>query len=254
MNIVNDHFNTITLPSGRVIKMREPNANDEGVLSNVELARDSSNVINFLANIVMEDSFLGRKPLVEDIKEWKRNDIYWAMFKQRVIYSGFDFIFNHECYNRDCKHKFVVEEDLRMMAGDFEELSDEDNKKVKIWVPGYPNKEKTEITFTTDKRTFRFKNLTLPMENAMLKISASETNINAPAMARELEELINDKWVLVKDFGGISRSINKTIRTQIKKEDTQFLPNITIDCPKCEMAQDISMFTIPGFYYPEDLI
>ena len=81
----------VTLPSGQGVEIRESNGEDEEVLSKVAYVKDGTSYYRYLANIIVE-------PRVnhEEVKKWKSTDIYYAMFKSRLISLGSSMEFEYE--------------------------------------------------------------------------------------------------------------------------------------------------------------
>src|SRR6188768_357975 len=93
----------ITLPSGRLVRIRETNGDDDEILSTLKDARQGDSVFNFLANIILEDNTKPGKPsTVVDLLDWPVSDRYYLLFKQRIINQGHLLEFDFICQTPDC--------------------------------------------------------------------------------------------------------------------------------------------------------
>src|SRR5882757_6071304 len=139
----------ITLPSGKMVTIRESNGEDDGILSKIKSAQDGSNIYNYLANIILKDHDTQDKPLAADLMEWLSNDKYYLLFKQRIINLGPTFTFLHTCENKDCKKKSEYEEDLSILDGD---LSQKNYKSTGDQVAPYPSGKNKQIEFVSSRK------------------------------------------------------------------------------------------------------
>lgn len=247
----------IILPSSRIVKVRETNGDDDEILSNLGEAANGQSVMNFLANIVLEDSIKGGKPLVGDILNWPVSDRYYLLFKQRLINRGDLLEFSFVCQTRDCPSQKdgekvqPLEEDLKQFDGD---LSDPNYKPFGLHQPiKYPfgNSPIVELKLSSEK-LLRYKILTGVLEQKQLALPADKTTKNTKLTIRELELYQNGNWVIQLNFKAFSSREMTEIRKNIDISDPLYDPIVKYHCPVCKTPYQIPLLAIPSFYWPED--
>lgn len=242
----------ITLPSGRVVKIRETNGADDEILSSLNASVDGSNTYNFLASIIINDSILNRKPTVEDIKSWPINDKYGLLFKQRLFIHGQDLRFRAVCTEESCQTESVYTEDLKQWDTDLSKDIEPVNSKA---ISPYPLRDKLEIEFSISSgKKFKYSILTGVLEKSALELKDSTQN--SPLIVRNLAIENKGEWILLKHFGGISSKEMLQIRQNIKINDKQFDPIVYWNCsnPMCRKEYNTSLFRIGSFFYPEEIL
>lgn len=246
---------TIGLPSGRLISIRETNGDDEATLSNLSTAKDNgANLTAFMASIMVNDSTKpeGHIHVASDILDWKTADLYYALFRQRVLEQGADFSFEYECQNPDCKKTSTYEEDLNLIG-----LESDPSYKViegSNLVRVYKNGGNKFVEWNNTKKDLRFQNLTVLLDNASKNISESSTDAHTPIRERRLEWYQNNEWKLVTSFKDFTRLEMADIRKMISTHDEQFLPVSKFSCPHCQTNHKVNIMLLPGFYYPEKMM
>lgn len=243
---------TAVMPSGRVITFREPNGDDEEILSNSTYSKDNTNLINYAASLITKDSSIPHKPLVSDIMKWHANDIYYFMLQQRIAAHGNILKYKHVCVNDKCEiHN--KEQDYEYTLDDFL-LPAKDKEPTKDQARVYPLGMNTMANFIlSSEKSLRFKILTVELEKNILAIPEAAYTKGTPLIVRELE--INkggEKWELVKYFGVFSAKEMAEIRGHLKKTDPKFDPQLMFDCPKCRTPYIMPLFSTPAFFYPEE--
>lgn len=249
----------ITLPTGRVITLRETNGDDDELLSRLKDAKSGDSVFNFLANITNMDSIVKKKPLVSDLMGWPVSDRYYALFKQRVINQGpllkFDFI----CQTPDCptqrdgEKAQEFEYDLNEFDGD---LSNSEYKPSLITqVKKYPLGSTKQIEFeTSSKKKLRYKILDGILEKKTLDEPADNRHKNSHLYLRELEIFSGGSWILLTHFKMFPSREMSEIRRHVDDHDPFFQPSVKFTCPTCKTPYSIPLFDIPVFYWPEERI
>lgn len=243
----------VTLPSGKQVTIRETNGEDDDIISRVADASDGSNILNFLASIIMTDHNLGRKPVVAEIAEYKANDKYYLVFKQRLMNHGPELEFEYTCQNPKCKKTHKYEEDLRELDGD---LSDPEYKPKHIAsVKKYPQGDKAEIEFITSSgKTIRYKILNSLLEKKQLDMPQNNLSKNTMLLAREIELFIKQEWVLQTYFGAFTSREMGEIRKHVTINDDAFDPHTEFECYHCKQPYSLPILSLPAFYYPADMI
>lgn len=238
----------ITLPSGRVVKIRETNGADDDILSSINAAADGSNTYNFLASIILHDSEQDGKPTANDLKNWLINDKYGLLFKQRVFVHGYDLKFKATCI--ECETESEYEEDLKKWDTDLK-INDANDKAIARYPLG---KTMVEEFITSSGKKFKYALLNGILEKKALELK--DATKNSSLVIRNLQVENKGEWALVTHFGGFGSKEMIEIRSHVKINDKQFDPVINFNCsnPMCKKDYSVSLFQIGSFFYPEEMI
>jgi hypothetical protein len=239
-------------PDTRNITIRETNGNDDEILSNLQDFMTGDNFYKFLSDITLNDSVLGKKPSVDDVYKWPVNTINFVLVKQRVLNHGPLLEFSRTCQNPKCKqvNEFehnLEEENLADLSKPVEPGLDNGRDRI---IP-YPMGADPMVEFKTSSgKKFRFKILTGELEKKSLDDAPDAAHQNTKLTMRELEVYNAGSWLLLTSFHGISSREMAEIRANVNKFDTSFSPQVDCTCPKCGNPDVVSLFTLPGFYFP----
>lgn len=235
----------ITLPSGRVVNIRETNGDDEELLSEATSVMDGTNIAIFLQSILLPED--GRAYTTDEIEDWPINDKYGLIFKQRLFNHGFELKFSHSCTVKTCKQTDNYTEDLKQFDAD---LSDDKLilKPQQIFPYKAGSKPVIEFTLTSGKK-MKFSILTGKHEKNSLEIT--QQTKNAPLKLRELEVEIQGVFTPVLHFAGFSTREMAEIRSKVTEFDSFFDPKVEFSCSKCNQLYVISLMSMPTFFYPE---
>ena len=243
----------ITLPSSRVVKIRETNGEDDEILSSWNDAADGSNIDNFLSAIIINDSVLGGKPTPEDISKWPINDKYALLFKQRVFIYGHELKFKAKCTEEKCGQEYIYTEDLSKWDND---LSKDSKKPISsIALRKYPMGLSPQVEFTiASGKKLRYSIVTGELEKKALELK--DMTKNSPLIIRGLEIENKGEWIPVTHFAGFSSKEMLEIRSNVKENDLQFDPMVNWNCnnPLCKKEYSVPLFQIGTFFYPEEMI
>lgn len=239
---------TFTLPSGKVITIRESNGEDDGILSRMKSGSEGAHVYNYLASIIIEDHSTKTKPVASDIQEWLVNDKYYLLFKQRIVNLGQELIIAHTCENETCKKRNEYTEDLSEMDGD---LSQKDYKPNEKQIPKYIGGDSKTIEFTSSRKTrFQFELLTGALEQKDLDTPDDARDINNPLLSRNVKIFEQGKWLQIFDFRRFPSKEMNEVRNFILKNDRTFNPVVSFTCPKCRTPYQATLFNMPVFFFP----
>lgn len=243
---------SITLPTGNILLIRELNGEDEEIISSESLSENGDNIYQFLAGIIIKDKDLGRKPTPEDIKKYPINDKYYLLFKQRIINHGYDMQFSSICSTPSCnEQKNDYDQNLKEFDGD---LSDpkyipENHKHIQK----YPLGKTREVEFTLNSgKKLKYSILDGNLEYAALELK--DQTKNAPLKIRNLMIDNHGSWIKITNFKAFSVKEMGEIRGHVTKSDSQFDPIVNYSCPKCKRNYFKSLFALPTFFYPEVLM
>ena len=248
----------ITLPSGRLVRIRETNGDDDEILSTLKDARQGDSVFNFLANIILEDNTKPGKPsTVVDLLDWPVSDRYYLLFKQRIINQGHLLEFDFICQTPDCPSQKDGEkaqsfqQDLHEYDGD---LADANYKPHNIHqVKPYPRGSNKQVEFElSSKKRLRYKILTGVLEKKRLDGPLENSHKNSHLVIREIEVYNQDRWTLLTQFKAFSSKEMSEIRRSVDTNDPLFDPVVKFNCPVCKAPYNVPLFQMPVFYWPEE--
>lgn len=231
---------SITLPSGKKVTIREYNGEDEGLISTVKSLQDNSYLCNFLAAIVQKDS-TAKKVSSIDIAEWLSNDRLKALFNSRILSLGNIFKFTHICSNPDCRD---------CKAGKLVEY-EEDLTPYLSGIPDYPNGSNKEVELVlSSTKKIKYSLLTSALETTELETAPEAKNLNTNLITRKLSIFNAGNWVPLAKFMVFSAKDMAEIRASIRENDPFWSPTARITCASCGMKTNIQLLTDGNFFYP----
>lgn len=238
LKIFTGDITRVTLPSGKVVLIRETNGADDELLSTLEDITSGDNFNLFITSIVMEDEDLGRKPLLEEVIDWKEQDRWFLIVKQRIINKGDKLDINYTCPIKSCGKKSNHTEEL-LPALDL--------------VKGYPNGKESQVkAVLSSGKTIKFDILTGRHVKKELDLPQGRANKNTAILLRNLilVDPTSQKEIPILHFGIFKSSEMSEIRKLIKQYDPEYNPLAEIECPHCKHQEMASIFGIPDFFWP----
>lgn len=245
-------------PSGRIIRIREHNGDDEALMSKTSSEVNSGkNILQYLAAVCEWDSELKRRPTVEDIMSWGIKDKYYTLFVSRVHSVGPEMKFKRFCPNPGCKvdgknpteNTWTV--DLEEFKQNLSTYSHNDlkGKSSRIVTPYAKGLTKT-IEFTLSSgRAVRYNILDSIGETALLDIPENERTRNSNLTVRNLEIHFNGKWVKVFKFNVFKSQDLREIEANVDENDEPFVPLEILTCPKCNYQDPVVLTMLNDFFY-----
>lgn len=244
---------THTLPSGRIITIREINGNDESVLSSMSSAMEGDNFHKFISNLIVDEN---KVHTVEELLEWPISDVWALIYKARVINHGPTLEFKNQCQNPMCKHITEYEEDLRIFDKTLFELNGEkipeNYVEPESCLKPYPAKGNL-VEFTINSQTFRFKLMNGAIQKASIANQATDTNKNTKLIQRQLEVNKNGEWEKVLTFHPYSVRETAIMRSKVDEFDIMFNPTIEVTCGNCKQPAVVEVMPLPSFFWPGEI-
>lgn len=244
----------VTLPSTRKITIRETNAADDEILSNMFEVQQATNIYNFLAAIIVMDHTLGRKPLASDVMNYHVNDQWYLMLVQRIMNRGKELTFDYKCPKPGCKDKTSTNltEDLSLFDGD---LSNPAYIPRDTQIMRYPNELQTLIEMQTSSgRKYSYEIMTGLHDKKRLEINERQQNKNTMLTLRNLKLFRNNEWQTVTSFAFMASKEASEIRAHVHKHDPEFTPIVTGECQHCGQPFMMSLWTMPDFFWPGETV
>ena len=237
----------IFCPDTRTVRVRETNGNDDSNLSRLSEAESGESLINFLADIVLWDSKLNRKPLAGDILNWPINTRTYTLFKQRILNHGPLMTFKKTCPDSKCKLETTYEVDIQEDHDNDLNEPKPGRNRIQLYPKG--SEEVIEFTISSGKR-LRFFIMTGVLEKASLDMPRDTQDQNTKLILRRLQIFNADQWISVTSFHGFSSREMGEIRAYVEKYDPQFMSDVHVTSPKCKLQDSVPLLFIPDFYFP----
>lgn len=240
----------ITLPSGRVITIRELNGTDEGILSNQSLAEQNKNTAAFISGLVVADpGAKGGKPTVEQVMQWPVNDKYYALMAIRRLSYGDIVKFPYICPR--CEKRSTFKEDLSL----FDYSPEEENPEIKrstYNIKKYPT-QTNEVTLTLSSgKVIKYNLLNTESEKVKLDTPEDARNINLDFTIRGLKILMNGEYTRVHHFGIFGPSDLRELRKSLTDNDLTFTPLTLVAC-SCGNKEYHNILSVSDFFYPTEI-
>lgn len=233
----------VTLPSGRVIIIRETTGEDESLLSQLKLAQTGDSIIYFLSNVIKNQD--GTVPTREDILSWFENDVQAALLYIRMLSLGEVFIFPYTCTCNPQAAPVLMEQDLNEFI-----LGSDTNNALKPYPKGL---EKTIEFNLSSGKTLRFSILTNNSKDNLLEDTQDSINKNTSLLLRNLEILHEGSWEKVTHFKMFSSREMIELRKVVDSYDPSWVPYMHVVCPKCGKREVVDILTQPDFFFPTEI-
>jgi len=248
---------TITLPSGKQITIRETNGEDEEELSKVKNQKDGTYVLKFLTAVVTMDHSLKRKPTPEDIITWKQKDIYYTLFRTRKLSLGSTYHFKDICNNpncADCKAEKVQAYEQDIEEYDSSDMFDKAYKPTQYGITPYPQLDAPTHEFIiSSKKKLSFTLYNGELEREAASYPVEDDNKNSALFVRKLSIWDGEKWVRVFKFSMFSSREMAEIRNEVSNIDKLFEPIVTYNCPTCNKVYFRSLLASTDFFFPAEI-
>lgn len=243
----------ITLPSSKVLEIRENTGEDEGTLSSIKGAMDGSSITNYIKSIT---DVMGDGITLEEIADMHVNDRHATLFHARLHSIGNMFTFEHTCQNEECKKTFPWEEDL----SEYVNGPNEDRKPHEVeyitanMVPKYPmGLEKTHTFVLKSGRNLKFDLMTGNLLKQAADKNLTDTNINTKLLSRNLGLMHNSQFELSTHFRMYSSKDMSEIRKVVKEVDPEWNPVSKLNCPHCGFENHVEILSNPNFFFPTEI-
>lgn len=239
----------ITLPSGKYIKMRERNGDDEDVISRTKDARDGMSIPNFLSKLIVSEPMT---PAM--ILKWKVRDKYYLLFKERLLTWGDEMTFDHKFADGET-HNFT--EDLSKFDWDFTDPNARAPKKGEegyemARILPYDSGENHMLEGRTSSgKNFRMKYLTSELENKTLGSTMDSLSINDKLRIRDFElQDAGEVWHKVEKFNMLNAKEMQEIRKVVLEKDGDFDLTVEVTHPTKGIIEYVSLMNLPDFFFP----
>lgn len=254
-----------TLPSGYSCEIREQNGEDEEVLSNPANIKNFMNINEFIAGIVTHTDFTASgKLLVQDVMKLPLLDRAVILINSRIFSLGEELEFNYKWprpENSKEQAEFTYTQNLKdYIFEDYGVKPDEEELKAKPdAVPYYlleedqdnPGKIKlTDHKFTLSSgKEIMWDVATVESEQYLMKLGLDNISRNKDLIARNLRLNVDGNWEKVQNFKLFSVRDMAEMRKEILASDPSFMGTTDIEDPITHSKTQISILTVPTFFY-----
>lgn len=247
---------TVYLPDGFIVTIRERNGDDEDILSKVKDNKDNTAINNFLASIITEPKLTPKQ-----IGEMKIKNKYYLLFRSRMQSLGAKVVFKHTFTGDEDKTKEAFfDEDLPNWDWDFSKpyidfpFKPENPGYFKYKCKPYPDGTREQDMFessTTSGKKYRMKYLTGDGETKTLKKQQNELSINDKLRVRDFQiQMSSGAWQTIERFNMLSSRDMAEIRTKLEEMDSPFDLMVETVNPLTGSQEFISMFLKEDFFFP----
>ena len=254
-----------TLPSGYSCEIREQNGEDEEVLSNPANIKNFMNINEFIAGIVIHTNFTASgKLLVQDVMKLPLLDRAVILINSRIFSLGEELEFNYKWprpENSKDQAEFTYTQNLKdYIFDDYGVKPTEEELKAKPdAVPYYlleedkynPGKIKlTDHKFTLSSgKEIMWDVATVESEQYLMKLGLDNISRNKDLIARNLRLNVDGNWEKVQNFKLFSVRDMAEMRKEILASDPSFMGTTDIEDPITHSKTQISILTVPTFFY-----
>lgn len=244
---------TFTLPSGKVVTIREQNGADDDVLSNPMHAKDMMNISNFISGIVVSSDITPNGKLSpEQVHRMPVLDKYCILINSRIFSLGETLEFSYKWGNGE---EFDYEQNLNELIFDYAQEPTQDMLDSKPnAIPYYPMRgEVKDLEFSTKTgKRLMFDLLTSEGEAYVLGLPLDKQTKNQELVARNLRLQVGEKWEKVQNFAIFSVSEMRDIRSFIKGVDPIYSGTVDIENPSTGQKTKVAVMGIDGFFYTRE--
>lgn len=252
-------------PSGIEYTIREQNGQDEEILTNVGETNKGMSMINFLQAIIMSTSKKPGKLTVAEVMNIPLLDRQVILLKSRIFSIGEDMEFKYRWpkegdmdryeefeYVQDLNEYLFDSYDPEVYKADPESIDIQLANKPKV-IPIYPLGDKHLLEFTLKSgKAIRFHLSDGHTEKYLFRVREADQTRNTDLIARGLELMVDGNWERVSNFSLFSLKDMREIRKLVNSYDPINNVTTTIENPITGVTQEISIFMIPDFFFPEE--
>jgi hypothetical protein len=269
-NIIWGATKVITLPSGKVVEIREQNGNDDDILSNPNDANTGANISKFIAAIVVRAFWKPENNCrlsQQEARELLLRDRFCIIFHSRILSIGETMKFTFDWGEDPVKGgKFDYEEDLNRYIWDYDQpfpteyIKDSNDELVKNpdydvqRIAPYPvdSYEWQEINLQTGRKV-RFKLFNGESQEYMLKLPDEAMTKNTELKARSLQFDNNGEWLKAENFSMFTSREMSEIRTMVNLVDASYNPTTEIENPNTKEKMNYPIMYGKDFFYQEGI-
>lgn len=225
-------------PSGFYYEIREQNGEDEDILTNPKDAKDLTNLIKFIASLVVDTNYTASGKLtLEDVKRMPLLDKYCILIQNNIFSLGGKIEFE---YTFQDGSTFAFEQDLReLIFDDYTQYPTEEELNNKPYaIPYYPsmpngdqNKLANIVVTLASGKVVSFDLMNSGSEQYILRLPEEKRTRNAELMARNLKLSVEGNFEKVTNFKMFSMADMRELRKIINETDPVFSGTIILENP-----------------------
>lgn len=244
----------LTVPSGYKVIIRQQTGEDDDVISNPDGAFLGQTLNKFVQGIIIKSEFSDNKsPSYQDIENMKLCDKYFVIIASRIFSLGSVVKFE---YAWDDGTVAEYEEDLNNYIWDYEQpfpkRGDLDYSEFRIPPHSQGTKRDMEFKISTGK-TFKFDFMNGVGEKYLMTLPTSQLTKNAELRARNLQQKMGDKWVVISNFKPYTAREMVEIRKVIFDNDPIVQIITEIPHPKTKDTIQYNLLGSVDFLFPREI-
>ena len=246
-------------PSGFKVIIREQNGDDDGILSNVSLTKDSTSVNTFIQSVVVWAEN-GDKPdsTYTDLAVLglRLGDKYFILLSSRIFSLGdlvkFEYTWGEElapvAYEEDLA-KFIVD-----YIKPFPKPGEVNYYRDRIQPYKFPISE-TDVHYTLSTgKKIAFKYMDGFSEKYLMKLPEFQLSVNSRLIARELKLEVSGIYILVESFKVFTSKEMAEIREIIENLDPQFDGIVEVENPyERNQKVRLQLLGLNDFFFPRGI-
>lgn len=245
----------LVIPSGYKVTIREQNGHDDDLLSDPETSKTFNNLNIFLSSLIIDTNLpisSGNGKLSStDIDKMLIRDKYFILIASRIHSTSPILNFSFD-WGEESGGEQKYTEDLENFIWDYSKPLEEDDEFLEQRIKPYgPNPfEKQELTLKSGKQ-LRYKIFDTACEKTQL--GAEKVTRNSELLAREIELLMENKWVKIENFVFFTKRDMIEINHDVDKVDPAFTGTTKIHNPKSGETINFPILNTGNFFYPEEI-
>jgi hypothetical protein len=244
------NFIDFRLPSGKTVRIREQNGEDDDKLTLVKDNKDGVAMNKFIAGIILELNGSAVVLQADDIKQWLLRDKYYLLFKSRRFSLGDQVFFDYTFQDGTMA---PMEEDLAKY--DFDYSTGTPPKKGQpdynpLVAQSYPEALKVNLVLNSGKKV-SYEYMTGEHEQRLLGRVENELTLNDKLRFRNLKLMVDGGgYQQIDRFNQFSARDMYEIRSSIEVEDSEF--SLITECrnPKTNAIEKVSLLALNDFFFP----
>lgn len=218
-----------TLPTGKLVELREMTGVEEELLTNPRLLRSGAAVNQVLRNVTI--SLDGNTdPSVTDMLDMLSGDRLFILIRARQISLGDDATVEVPCNNPQCGRKNTTTVNLN-----------------ELQVMSYPDEREFTLTTTTG-RVFVYGYLDGHMEMRLAQMPQEDVNIGTGMLMRI--RTMDGQAPSKKTFASLTMKERNELRQDMLRVDGGIKTVIELVCAECGQTLSTRLEGNPSFFFP----
>jgi len=257
LNEVYGEVVSLITPSGCQVTIRQQNGDDDDIISNSVMSQDGTSINKFVSGIVVDtDITVSRKLSLNDVLAMKLCDKFFIILASRIFSLGNMLRFSYAWDNMNGPIEY--EEDLTNYIWDYSKEDfpfnppDPGYFKYRIQPHKFGKDTSREIVLYSGKR-LKYTFMNGYGEKYLLKLSPEVQSKNQELLARDLQLMLDNKWVKVENFKHFSPKEMAEIRREVNDNDRSSELITELTNPTNGEKIPYLIVGTPDFFFPREV-